>query len=93
MKFLFWLLTLNSVVNPWIYLAFNGNLVDSLIRIFSPSYKRGGNGKKVLNLPRKARSQRKVDLGSNLLGASNDDFANRRMNKSRSVSPALRFIT
>ena len=37
MQFLFWLLTLNSVVNPWIYLVFNNNLVESLKRLFCPS--------------------------------------------------------
>ena len=37
LEFLFWLLTLNSVVNPWIYLAFNNNLVESLKRLFCPS--------------------------------------------------------
>ncbi|TRY61998.1 hypothetical protein TCAL_11530 [Tigriopus californicus] len=29
---LFWLLTLNSVVNPWIYMFFNVNLVEALCR-------------------------------------------------------------
>ena len=34
MVWLFWLLTLNSVVNPWIYMMFNANLVESLLHIF-----------------------------------------------------------
>jgi hypothetical protein len=34
MVWLFWLLTLNSVVNPWIYMMFNANLVESLCHIF-----------------------------------------------------------
>lgn len=29
-SWLFWLLTLNSVVNPWIYMFFNANLVQAL---------------------------------------------------------------
>ena len=33
---LFWLLTLNSVVNPWIYMIFNVNLVESLYRVCCP---------------------------------------------------------
>ena len=32
MQWLYWLLTLNSVVNPWIYMFFNVNLVESLYR-------------------------------------------------------------
>jgi hypothetical protein len=34
MVWLFWLLTLNSVVNPWIYMMFNANLVESLCHLF-----------------------------------------------------------
>ncbi len=30
LTWLFWLLTLNSVVNPWIYMFFNANLVEAL---------------------------------------------------------------
>ena len=33
MEWLFWLLTLNSVVNPWIYMFFNRNLVESLAHL------------------------------------------------------------
>ena len=36
MVWLFWLLTLNSVVNPWIYMIFNVNLVESLARVCCP---------------------------------------------------------
>ena len=32
---LFWLLTLNSVVNPWVYLAFNRELRAPLKKLFS----------------------------------------------------------
>ena len=61
LQFLFWLLTLNSVVNPWIYLAFNNNLVESLMRLFCPSAledrRRGGKRpKKMKNKERKSRS-------------------------------------
>ena len=34
---IFYLMTLNSVVNPWIYMIFNSNLVESLERLFCPS--------------------------------------------------------
>ena len=36
MAILFYLMTLNSVVNPWIYLMFNANLVESLKVIICP---------------------------------------------------------
>ena len=38
MTWLFWLLTLNSVVNPWIYMFFNVNLVEALCRACCPGY-------------------------------------------------------
>ena len=30
-------MTLNSVVNPWVYMMFNANLVESLERLFCPA--------------------------------------------------------
>ena len=47
MVWLFWLLTLNSVVNPWIYMMFNVNLVESLYRVccpFDPEAEEAGGG-------------------------------------------------
>ncbi len=37
LAWLFWLLTLNSVVNPWIYMFFNVNLVEVLWRLCCPA--------------------------------------------------------
>ena len=45
MRFLFWIMTLNSVVNPWIFMMFNTHLVDSLKRLFCQScYESRHNG-------------------------------------------------
>ena len=42
MKWIFWLFTLNSCLNPWIYMAFNPELVNTL---FGGRFKRNtGNG-------------------------------------------------
>ncbi len=40
-KWIFWLYTLNSCLNPWIYMAFNPELVNTL---FGGHFKRGGGG-------------------------------------------------
>jgi len=73
--FLFYLLTLNSVVNPFLYLAFNANLVESLTRFFCP----GLQGHDERHGGKTLRQQHRKNRG-------NKDT---RMATSRSASPSF----
>ena len=42
MRVLFYLMTLNSAVNPWIYMIFNANLVEALCNACCGGYCHGG---------------------------------------------------
>lgn len=86
MKFLFWLLTLNSVVNPWIYLAFNANLVESLRRLWCGNAPPSGCTDLRPTNGRRHQKKKKASKGTNkatMVTSTHQD-------KSRSVSPALR---
>ena len=79
MTWLFWLLTLNSVVNPWIYMFFNANLVEAL---WNACCVCGGNG---MNLERRRRgigeTSRKTECETGDL-----DRENRRFRSSSAVT-------
>ncbi len=91
MNFLFWLLTLNSVVNPWIYMVFNANLVESLSKICFCGYSFGGKGHRNKHKSRRGHKGGGGQKCCGLLKVKNGDDEDQRSDRtSRSVSPANR---
>ena len=72
-------------MNPWIYLAFNANLFESLRRIFCPMVRRHDERRGAKALRQQHKKHCILLRERNHLNTSRED----RVNKSRSISPAL----